>query len=442
MSRRSLSGLALFFVACAIYGSFVPLRWRAIGWTEGLQQFARMPVQPAAVHVFNGDFFTNVLVFLPIGFFAAGAACGPKGPRYERWNSRPIAVVATVLIGSAVLSTLIELGQVYLRARTPSWSDVVAETLGGSAGAVLWLLVGVAAIDWLASSLRAPSREDRVLRLLAVYVAGWAVCGFLPMAFPHLAHPDLYLWRVPKHVSRLALAGPLVIAALAAMPVGGFAALLAARARFGWAAGPLAATGVGLLVFADRIRQVSFVSTDGHLAAGLLGYSCGWLLASLARPRLSNWPLRPTRWWPVMALAGWLALVVLQYWAPFDFGVSAHALGQRIAVLYTRAPFHRYYWLPPLVALSEVMTLLLLALGTSLLLSLARPSRHHLLSARSAVLLTLLIFTLIEWGQLYLRSRRADPTDVLIAAAGAFMGAVVARALVGPPEPRAEGITP
>jgi VanZ family protein len=143
-----------------------------------------------------------------------------------------------------------------------------------------------------------------------------------------------------------------------------------------------------------------------------------------------------------VALAGWLGLVVLQYWAPFDFGVSAHALGQRIAVLYTRAPFHRYYWLPPLMALSEVLTLLLLALGTSVLISLVRPSRRPQLPARTPVLLTTLIFALVEWGQLYLPSRRADPTDVVIAAAGAFMGTVIARALAGPPEPMTEDITP
>ena len=456
MSRRGrLAGLALLFIACAIYGSFVPLRWRPIAWMDGLHRFARMPVVPT-LHPFNGDFFTNVLVFLPIGFFAAGALSPrlgaeaqddgrPGGLRYRRPRmsfKSALGVVGGVLVGSAALSTLVELGQVYVRARTPSWSDVVAQTLGGCAGAVLWVLVGVAAIDWLASALRAPSREDRVLRMLAIYVAGWAVCGFVPIAFPHLAHPDLYLWRVPQNVSRLALAGPVVIAALAAVPVGGLAALLAARSPFGWAAGLTAATGVGVLVVAERVRQVSFVPTDGHLAAALLGYSCGWLVASLARTRMSRWTLGQTLWWPLVALAGWVALVVLQYWAPFDFGVGAQALGQRVAVLYTRAPFHRYYWLPPLVALSEVLTLLLLALGTSFLVSFVRPRTRPLLPARLAVLLTALFFTLVEWGQLYLRWRRADPTDVLIAAAGAFMGTVVARALVGPPAPVNRDVSP
>ena len=450
MSRGArLAGLALFFIACAVYGSFVPLRWRPIAWMDGLHRFARMPVDPA-LPVFNGDFFTNVLVFLPIGFFSAGALSSrlrpvegqvsgrPEGLRNERppLTSRNVRGAAvTVVVGSATLSTLIELGQVYVRGRTPSWSDVVAQTLGGSAGGVLWVLVGVAAIEWLGNTMRAPSREDRLLRLLFLYATGWMVYAALPTVFPRLAHPQLHLWDTTLYRSRLALAGPLLIAALAAAPLGGLAALLTARGRFRWAAGPLAAAGIALLVLADRVRQVSFVPTDGHLAAGMVGYSCGWLLAGLGYARLDKLQPGQRRWATVVALTGWLALVVLRYWAPFDFGVSAQAFDQRIAVLYTWAPFHRYYWLPPLVALGEVMTLLLLALGTGVLLSLIGASRRHLPSARETVLVTALIFVLVEWGQLYLPLRRADPTDVLVAVTGALLGTVVARALAGSPPP-------
>ena len=171
MSHRTrLSWLALFCVACAAYGSFVPLRWRPLGWTEGFRLAVAMPVEPVW-HLFNGDFFTNVLVFLPIGFFAAGAIARGRRP------APVLAVTGTVLTGSAVLSMLIELGQVFVRDRTPSWSDVYAQTLGGLAGAVLWTLIGVASIEWVTRALRESSREERVLRLLGLYAAGWTALG-------------------------------------------------------------------------------------------------------------------------------------------------------------------------------------------------------------------------------------------------------------------------
>jgi VanZ family protein len=433
MSHRTrLSWLALFCVACAAYGSFVPLRWRPLGWTEGFRLAVAMPVEPVW-HLFNGDFFTNVLVFLPIGFFAAGAiARGRRSPPV-------LAVTGTVLTGSAVLSMLIELGQVFVRDRTPSWSDVYAQTLGGLAGAVLWTLIGVAGIEWVTRALRETSREERVLRLLGIYAAGWTALGLLPTVFPHLAHPQLHLWTARQNFGRLVLVGPLVIATLSAVPVGAYAALLCTRLLRRWAVGVLALTGVGLLVLLDRVRQVSFLPADGHLAAELLGFSSGWLMLGLGWRRAHTWPPALKRVVLLAGLTGLLAAIALQYWAPFDFGVSARALDQRVSVLYTRAPFHRYYWLPPLVALGELMTLALLALGTSLLIALAGRVGDRIPSRRTTVLATTIVFTVVEWGQLYLPGRRADPTDVAIAALGAAIGAVVAEAFAASPErPRAD----
>lgn len=432
MSHRArLAGLALFFVASAAYGSFVPLRWRSIGWVEGLQRAAAIPPEPVW-RVFNGDFFTNALVFLPIGFFAAGAIAPYSRPDEDPRNRRRWTV-ALVLMGSAVLSLLIELGQVYIRDRTPSWSDVYAQALGGAAGALMWVLIGVAALRGVGGALHAPSREERAFRLLALYSAGWTAYGLLPMLFPQLAHPQLHLWTARQHLPRLVLAGPLVIAALAAVPVGAFAERLSARIR--WPAAPvlLVAAGVGLLVLADRLRQVSFVPADGHLAAGVLGFSIGWLLLGIAWPRAARWSPRAMRAVMLTALASLLAVIVLLYWAPFDFGVSALALEQRLRVLYTRAPFHRYYWLPPLIALGEVATLTLLATATAVLASLAQGLRRHVPSVRFAVIGTALLFAVVEVGQLYLPARRADPTDVLIALGGALIGALIARALIHVP---------
>lgn len=416
-----LWGLTLLCVAGAAYGSFIPLRWRPLGWAEGLRLAAGIPVEPVW-HLFDGDFFTNVLVFLPIGFFAAGAiACGR--------SVSSLAVTGTVLTGSAALSMLIELGQVFVRDRTPSWSDVYAQALGGLAGAVLWTLIGVAIIEWLTQSLRASSREERVIRLLGLYATGWTALGLLPTLFPHLAHPRLHLWTAGQNFGRLVLAGPLAIATLSAVPVGAYAALLSARLSRTWAVNALAATAVGLLFLTDRVRQVSVMPADGHLAAGLLGFSGGWLMFSLGWRRAQDWSPALKRGALLASLAGLLAVIALQYWAPFDFGVSAPALEQRIRVLYTRAPFHRYYWLPPLVALGEVATLALLSAATSVLVSVAR----RVPSTRSAVIITAILFLIVEWGQLYLPGRRADPTDVLIALGGAVVGTLVARALTDAP---------
>lgn len=254
--------------------------------------------------------------------------------------------------------------------------------------------------------------------------------GLLPTLFPQLAHPQLHLWTARQDLPRLVLAGPLAIAALSAVPVGAYASALSARLRVAWVGALLAATCVGLLVLADGVRQVSFMPADGHLAAGLLGFSCGWLLLAIAWPRAARWSPRAVRLVMLAALTAVLAVVVLFYWAPFDFGVSARSLEQRIRVLYTRAPFHRYYWLPPLVSLGEMVALLLLSglvAGTLRLLPLGRRLRGS-----TCIALTTVAFAAVECGQLYLPARRADPTDVLIALGGALIGATLGRVLREP----------
>ena len=125
-----------------------------------------------------------------------------------------------------------------------------------------------------------------------------------------------------------------------------------------------------------------------------------------------------SRWWAahrrmllLAGVTGLLAVIALHYWAPFDFGVSGQALERRINVLYMRAPFHRYYWLPPLVALGEVLTLALLSLATSVVVSYVLRRLGRAPSTLATVAVTTLIFAIVEWGQLYLPARRADPTD-------------------------------
>jgi VanZ family protein len=173
--RLILLALAGVFVAFAAYGSFVPLRWRPVPLAEAIEQFRQTPfVLP--MHASGSDFVTNVLLFVPIGFFLLGATAG---------RSRSLAAlcfVPVVMLGLA-LSVAIEFGQIFVSGRTPSWNDVFAETLGGGLGALAWAVVGTAVVDWLAVLLHSDSQSDRVFRLLGAYTALWIILGLQPFDF-------------------------------------------------------------------------------------------------------------------------------------------------------------------------------------------------------------------------------------------------------------------
>lgn len=447
MTRRAkLAALAAFFMACAAYGSVVPFRWRDIGWLEGLSLFSRMPFRPLE-HLGSGDVFTNILVFLPIGFFGVGAVKGgtkvpparshvPSGQSVTGGTCGPDfspALLLFFLAACALFSTLLELGQIYIAARTPSWSDIFAQTLGAILGVVAWLAVGERAIAWSMRPLRAATREERLYQLLLLYAAGWLVLSVLPLFFPRLAHPQLELWRARMDFSRLTLAGPIVIAGLSAVPLGILGALSTPSRRAPSLRGAAAALiGPVLLIAVDRFRQVGFIPTDGHLAASLVGFAAGWIVMSPLGTRIRQEVTAYAAWWRGAALVALTALLALHYWAPFNFGVRPSALGFRIRILYERAPFHRYYWTPPLIALGEVVTLLMLGALFSALLRVV-PAGPRRLSPPSCVAITATVFAFVEWGQLHLPARRADPTDVMIAVLGAIAGAALATSTAAPP---------
>jgi VanZ family protein len=443
MSRRGrLAALTLFFAACAAYGSFVPLVWRDIAWREGLDRFWRMPFTPLE-HLWTGDFFTNILVFLPIAFFATGwvtsrradlKVCATHSNEATQHAPTVSDVAQTfrsaglIVTACALFSAFLELGQIYIAARTSSWSDIFAQTLGAILGVAVWAAAGARLVTWAASPLRAASRADRVHQLLVFYAAVWLVLSALPLFFPRLAHPQLYSWREQLDVSQLMLLGPLLVAGLAAVPLGALGALVARRLEGSWKAIVVAASGPVLLVVADIISQEQLLPTRGHRLAGLAGFSAGWMVLSPLGDRVRAWASRRRTLVFAGGLAALSGLLVLQYWAPFNFGVRPAALEFRTRILYERAPLHRYYWAPPLVALGEVVQLLLLAGLFGALIRGVSSSRRRLPVAACS-LLTAVVFTVIEWGQLSLPARRADPTDVMIAAAGALIGAIVARAL-------------
>lgn len=89
-------------------------RWAVVWRLSGLQP---------ALSYGTVEWAANVLMFLPIGFFAAAAA----EPRY-RARLVPLAAAG---------STLIETAQLFLPGRVSSVSDVIANTLGTLLGLLL-----------------------------------------------------------------------------------------------------------------------------------------------------------------------------------------------------------------------------------------------------------------------------------------------------------------
>ncbi|RPI80796.1 MAG: VanZ family protein, partial [Planctomycetaceae bacterium] len=185
--RLHLLLAAALFALFSLYGSLVPFTFQPTEFGEALSSFSRIGLFQwhRASRV---DLVTNVLLFIPIGFFALGAWLVD---RKSRWQT-PVAMVA-VGVACIALSAFNEFSQFWFPPRVPSASDIQANTLGTVVGQILWLLVGQRLVDWI-RTVTASSRpqQGRVL-FLTLYVV--ALVGYSMMPLDLTIHPEEILQK-------------------------------------------------------------------------------------------------------------------------------------------------------------------------------------------------------------------------------------------------------
>lgn len=173
MARTQSSGflpwLLLGVIALICYGSLYPFNFNFDG---------SYPTLSAALHKLSwaragrADRVRNVLLYVPLGFCLMLLLRNRIG--------FGLAALLATLLGS-LLSLCIELAQVYLTIRVPSFMDMALNasgTLLGAVGGVAWR--GLSALVYLPPSTRNRSGDRSALLLLVVWVM-WRLADFEPM---------------------------------------------------------------------------------------------------------------------------------------------------------------------------------------------------------------------------------------------------------------------
>lgn len=436
-SRRGLlCALAIFFLAFAAYGSFVPLNLTYVPFDQAIEQFRSTPFVPLA-RASKTDFLTNVLLFMPIGFFVLGTLA-------DRSRRRAVLWLVPVVGFSLAYSIAIEFGQIYFSGRTPSWNDVFAETLGSVLGGGAWIVVGSIAVDWLGEARHATSVADRVFRLLGGYVALWLVLGLLP--FDYTVRPAELAEKF--RAGRILLVpfngrdtlADMIGTLLMAAPVGVFGYLWARHHSSGRprliGLGVVAA-GTAVVEFAQLLAMSRTADVTDLVLNGAGGAAGVWG-ASRAEARAgADGQASGVRLWPLAALAAWCVLLVLRHWSPFDFVADGPFVRSRLDLM-MRVPFHSYYWGMPIYAFAEAASKFLLGMPVGALLQwmwLPASPRLRLIQGIAITAAAAALFAGVELGQLLVPSRVPDQTDVYIATAGAVAGLLAVRLVMATRRP-------
>lgn len=427
---------ALVYSTFVVYGSLVPLEFRAIPWDEAATRFSAIPFRKLGIGS-RADWVANLLLFIPLTFIWMGAL--------SAGGNRVRLVLATLVLlpAATTLSLGIEFTQLYFPQRTVSQNDIFAESLGGLIGVLIWWGTGRRFVDWLQSWQQTHARSALAERLAWVYLAGVLVYNVLPLDLTISLVEIFHKWQDGK-VNLIPFGRLPDDLAYAFYEIATDALIwspLALLWRFdgsrsmGRAWGMTLATAamlefMQLFVF-SRISDVTDLFTAAVGAA--LGSAVAGCLAK--REIRSSQPHPSAAWLPFALAAGWMAGLLFVFWFPFEFRADGAFIKSRLDFVY-RVPFEVYYFGTEYRAITEVLrkTLFFAPLGALLAWGVTRqPWRWRSPSFVLAMLILVLMPAVIELGQVMLPEKIADTTDWLLAWLGGLAGYGVVRRVLSAP---------
>ena len=415
--------LALAWAAFVAYGSLVPLEFKPN--PAATQQFLNIPWLQLGVGS-RADWVANILLYLVLAYFTTGAI----------WASRLGAGVRTVLLGLALgaclaLAVGIEYLQLFFPPRTVSLNDLLAESIGTALGAVIWFMSGkrIAAM-W--ERFIAGGRNS-ILALLALYAVGYLGLSFFPYDFlvssgelaAKLAKPDsLSIGPGLGCGSGFTCGVKLIVEALLVVPFG--LLLVFMRGRRNGALAPRSMTwgfgaGVAIGLVVEAVQVVLASGNTQGISVLTRGLGVAWGVA-LAHTHPSRWvdyspttarrvlfALLPLHLGLALALNGLLPLQLQPEWAALEKLEGLRFL-----------PFYYHYYTSETAA---VRSLLFVAgsyapIGVAAAIGWPAAPRR---AALGAVLSALTLCFGVELLKLFSLAARPDPTNLLIAAASAWL---------------------
>jgi VanZ family protein len=435
LSGRQHALLAAGCVLFALYASLVPLDFRHLPLDEALARFRAICSQPVRIES-KSDALANFLMGFPLGYLLTGALCVDRG---RLWRLGAVAVPPLCVAVAAGL----EFSQLYCPTRVSSLNDIVAQGTGAAAGVVLWLAAGQRVTDLARGAWERVDDGRRALRWLPAYLFLLVLVQTLPFDVT-LSPAVLYHKFREGRVSLLPALGsrdPWEVAARQLWQVLYFLPLGVLAAHFpgtGWrrSSGWRRVLALGLVVVGGveflRLLVVSRSCTLSDVLLGAAAALTGWRATLWRRGRPSS-ALRPG------LLAGWVCVAAFLNWLPFNFTTDTSVAWHRLQAI-PLIPFVEYGRGDPINAFEDALHKALLYLILGVLLAPRGPlSRWRWVGL--GVLLPAAVATFLEGGQLFLPTRSASLSDVLVDTTGAALGFVLARhfRVAGRPEAGSPG---
>jgi glycopeptide antibiotics resistance protein len=447
--RRLALGVSILIV----YGSLIPLRYRPMPFDEALAAFRRISYSDPSLLGARGDWVISIIQFAVPSFLSMAALC------VDRPRALGLAAAALVLPGCIVLSVALEFLQLYFPPRTVSLNDIAVESLGGVAGALLWLLAGQRLTDLTRRFWNARGLCGLATQSLPAYLALLLIVQLMPFDLTVGMDEVAQKYREGKicllPFGEMATGGikPFARAltnAACFFPLGVLMALVPKWAGWNWPAVLGLGLGITGLIESLQLFVYSRYGNATDVVTGTAAILLGWRLARAFRDRRILGPawaprllvigqgVRGTVAW-MLLFFGWLGALALISWQPFDFTTdparftTADSLltDEDTAIYGLRrmawAPLADYYWGSKYNAFDQFIQKSLSFVPFGILMALTLRGGTRPGAGPLVVLVALIVGLGIEVGQYFVPSRHPSTSDLLIESFGAWLGLAAAR---------------
>jgi glycopeptide antibiotics resistance protein len=363
------------------------------------------------------DGLRNVLLFAGWGLVWSITA-----PTRRLWRS-----VLTATATGMLLSMSVETAQLFSPRRHASILDVLSNTAGACAGAVVVVVL-------LKATAAARSARSYVGIPMFVVAVSYGSAALLEIVLPGLRQEMLggatggpmsrFRYALDAMDGQLPTPGEFLLQVLLMLPAGGF--MLAALVERGWSYRRALMLTAAIAVLAALLLELARGVTGQPIEMGMfithaLGLAGGALLAHRFLPRLTARFRGRAR--PLALLGFYTALLVLWRWRPFTPEQGPGGILDSFALAH----------LMPLQALTmkmDIFSASVVAVGFLLHFPIGALLAVWPLRLRGAlahVLPGIWIVLVLEAGQLLIADRYFDITDIIIGTAGVLCGWVLIR---------------
>ena len=430
--HRTLVYVGLAYLLFVIYGSLVPLEFHARSWDSALQAFRNIPYLDLGIGS-RADWVANILLFIPLAFIWLGIF------GYGKRIGLRIYYSAVVLILAVALDVVIEFTQLFFPQRTVSLNDIVAESMGACIGIFLWWIYGAKLMGWLARWSSARGNSGSAERFLHLYLFGLFTYNLLPLDLT-LSPVELYhKWNegrvilIPFGFNFDNLQDELygLISDVAIWVPVGFLWRLSSKRSASFIF--FSVIGASFLLEFLQLFVYSRVTNVTQIFAAGFGAVIGLIVSKLSHNKsfsatetgsdAANGIVRSVAWWGATVL--WTIVIIAVFWYPFDFHFSQAIAAQHLPNMF-RVPFYSYYYGSEFRAATEFLHKIGFFLPLGVLLgygvSHIRDYFWRPIAGGFAIFTIGLFAIVIEFGQMFLPTKNADITDLILELSGGLAG--------------------